>query len=458
MTAQSKSSLKGMLPMIWPIFLELLLQILVGYVDQLMIANVRQDAIGAIANANQVLNILLFVFSMISMATTILIAQYRGAGEDDQIPKVITLSCAVNLLLGLTAGSVIGACSGAFFRLMRVPDVFLAPASEYLHIVGGFCFLQSLSLTLSAVFRSHKLMRQSMLVSVSMNLVNIVGNALLIYGIGPFPALGVRGVAIATVVSRLTGLMLFGVLVHRHFRGCVSLAHLRPFPWTLLRQIFRIGIPAGGESFSYNITQVIILTMVNSFGPDATTAKSYCSMISSFALLYCQSVSQVTQIVVGYHVGAHDFDAADRVARAAALSSLLVTTSLSFFVYLMCSPIFSLFGASEAVKALCRQVMCIEVFRQFGRSFNMLYLFALQGAGDIRFPIAVGIADSWIMVIGGGYILGCVMGFGLCGIWFAMALDENIRGTIFVLRWRKGTWKYRSILEKGHGGGEAGRE
>lgn len=441
-----KTSLRSMLKLVWPIFIELLLQILVGNIDQIMISNYQQDAVGAIANANQVLNILLLMFSMISMATTILISQYKGAGDTGQIDAVVTLSFVMNLVLGLGIGVLLVSMSGLFFQWMNVPAVFLAPATEYIQIVGSCCVFQALFLTFAAVFRSHQMMKVSMFASIVMNLTNVAGNALLIYGVGPIPALGVKGVALATVISRIAGLILLIAVFYRSMNGRLRLKHLRPFPVQLLNKILLIGLPAGGESFSYNITQLVILTMVNGFGPDATTARTYCSMIAQIALLYCLSVSQATQVVVGFQVGARQYDAADKTARMAALSSLIITTSLSALIYLLCDPLFSLFGASASVRALCKQVMLIEILLQFGRSFNMLYLRALQGAGDIRFPIAVGIADTWIVVVGLGYLLGCVLGFGLCGIWFAMALDENIRGGIFTVRWHSGVWKKKTLI------------
>ena len=133
------------------------------------------------------------------------------------------------------------------------------------------------------------------------------------------------------------------------------------------------------------------------------------------------------------------------IAKRAALSSTLVTTLCSFVICLFIQPVLGLFNATPAVKALCQKVMYIEILLQFGRSFNMLYIRALQGAGDIRYPVAIGILDNWITVVGLGYVFGCMLHWGLPGVWLAMALDENIRGLIFIFRWRGGEWKQKVL-------------
>lgn len=438
-------SFRHMLSLVWPIFIELLLQMLVGNVDQMMVARYSQDAVGAIANANQVLNILLLVFSMMSMATTILVAQSKGAQNHRQLEVIYTLSCVVNLFLSLLVSAAIFLFGDVFFRWMNVPEVFIEPAREYLRIVGGFCFLQALFMTFSAIFRSNQMMRTGMLVSIVVNIANVLGNAVLIHGMGPIPALGVKGAAIATNFSRLAGTAVLIFVFYHHLHGRIRLAHLRPFPTKLLMKLLAVGVPSGGESFSYSISQLVVMTFINSFGPDSVTAKAYCQMISSFAVLYCLAVSQVTQVLVGHEVGARRFDAADRITKRAALSSTMITTVCSLIICMLIQPLLTLFDATPEVKALCQKVMYIEVLLQFGRSFNMLYIRALQGAGDIRYPITIGILDNWITVVGLGFVLGRVLGLGLPGVWLAMALDENIRGLIFIFRWRSGKWKTKVL-------------
>lgn len=438
---------KSVYALAWPVFIELMMQFLVGNVDQMMIASFQQEAVGALSNANQILGVLLLAFNMVSMATTILVSQYRGAGDEGGLEAIYTLSCTLNLVLGVAGSVFIYVFDEVLFGLMDVPTAFRAGAREYLHIVGGACVVQSLFSVFLAILRSNQLMKSGMKISLLINIINVAGNALLLYGLGPFPALGIRGVAIATVFSQTVGLFVVIWVFCAKVQGRIRLAHLRPFPVGLLWKLVKIGIPAGGESFSYNMTQLVLLRFINGFGEDSILAKTYCTTVSSFSVLYCIAISEVLQIIVGYHAGAREYDQANLQVRRVVRSSLAVTLPLCVMVYVCLRPILALFHASEPVVQLCRDVMLIEILRQSGRSFNMVYLRALQGAGDIRYTIVIGILSMWVLVVGGGYMMGCVLGWGLCGVWLAKALDELIRGCIFRRRWASRIWRSCSLVQ-----------
>ena len=446
---QSHASGAELLHLTWPIFLELLLQIMVGNVDQFMVASYDQNAVGGIANANQILNIFLLVFSMISMATSILISQYRGAGKERQIHQIYTLSCVVNLALGLLIGLLLQLLSGPLFRMMNVPSAFQAAADTYIHHVGVFSFVQALYMTFTAIFRSNHQMTIGLVISCITNLVNVLGNFFLIRGFGPLPAMGVQGAAIATNLSRGIGLAAMVFLFHHRLHGRLQLRSLRPFPFTLLRQMLAIGVPAGGETFSYNITQIMVMTFINSFGVVSAMAYSYCHTITYFATLYCAAISQTVQILVGYYAGAQNDAAAKSLVRWAVRTSMCFTLCGSTLIFLFSQPLLSLFGAAEAVKQLGKTVLLMDIFRQLGRSYNLLYIRALQGAGDIRFPVTLGIVCMWTFVVGLGYVFGQVLGMGLAGIWLAMMLDEHFRGLVFHRRWKSGIWmdKARRLVQ-----------
>lgn len=438
---------KNLNALVWPVFIELLMQFLVGNVDQMMIASFQQEAVGALSNANQIMSVMLLTFNMVSMATTILVSQYRGAGDEKGLETIYTLSCALNLVLGVAASVLIGGFDDRLFELMDVPLAFRPGAKEYLHIVGGACVVQSLFSVFLAILRSNQMMKSGMKVSLLINVINVAGNAVLLHGYGPFPALGIRGVAIATVFSQTVGLLFVICVFYKKVGGRIRLAHLIPFPGRLLWQLVRIGIPAGGESFSYDMTQLVLLRFINGFGADSILAKSYCSTISSFSVLYCIAISEVLQIIVGYHVGAKEYDQADLMVKRVVRSSLMVTVPLTAAVCVWIKPILTLFHASQPVVKLCQSVMMIEILRQSGRGFNMVYLRALQGAGDVRYTIGIGILSMWVLVVGGGYMLGCALGWGLCGVWLAKALDELIRGCIFRSRWASDVWKKLSVVQ-----------
>ncbi len=439
-------SLGGMLKLIIPIFVELLLQVLVGNIDQMMLSSYSQDSVGAVANANSILNVFMLAFSMISLATTILAAQFIGAGRKEKVEEVYSVSIFMNIFFGLLISALLVLLRRPLFTAMRMDERFYGDASVYMLIVGGFSFLQSLYLTYTAIFRSKRMMNITMFVSIAMNIVNVIFNYLLISGVWFFPKMGVAGAATATVISRAAGVLTLMFIFRRRMKERIRIRYMRPFPKEMLKKLVAIGLPSAGESFSYQLSQAVLLSVINGFGADSTNAKAYCAIIVQFSFLYCIAVSQSAQICVGYHVGAREYDKADKLTKKLILTSIVITSICTVTIYLLHTTILSWFNVSAPVMALCGQVLLVDIALEFGRSFNSVLIRALQGAGDVRYPIVIGIIAMWTISVGLGCLFGVVFGLGLMGVWMGMAADECIRGIIFAFRWKSGAWKQKTLI------------
>lgn len=435
-----------LLKLTWPVFVELILQMLVGNIDQFMVGQYSQLSVGAIGNANQILNVLIITFSVVSTAAMILISQYLGANDQEKVHQLYTVSFLANTVLSLLIGAVLLFCNRPIFQWMRVPEELMAESQQYISIIGGCLFLQAMQLTLSAFFRSHAMMRESMVVSVVVNLVNVGGNAVLINGMFGLPALGVVGAAISSNLSRVAGLAIMFWLFSHKLGARFSLRHLRPFPTGLLRQLLHIGLPSGGESLSYNMTQVFIMTFVNLFGAVSINTKVYASMFAMCSYLFSSAIGQASQVIVGYLVGAGDLHHANRQVWYTCRLAMLASTAVAILLAVFSGPIFGIFTSNPAVIQLGRTVMFIEIFLEWGRSVNIVMVRCLQAAGDIRFPVTLGILSAWTVAVLGGYLIGVVAGMGLAGIWIAMACDECIRALVFLVRWKSGAWKNKSFV------------
>lgn len=436
-----------LLKLTWPVFVELILQMLVGNIDQFMVGQYSQLAVGAIGNANQILNVLIITFSVISTAAMILISQYRGANDQQKVHQLYTLSFSVNTAFGLVIGVALLLCNQSIFQLMQVPEELMEGSRIYISIIGSCLFLQAIQLTLSAFFRSHAMMKESLVVSVVVNLVNIGGNMLLINGMFGLPALGVAGAAIASNLSRMAGLAIMLRLFYKKLNARFSIRYLRPFPTKMLRQLLRIGLPSGGESLSYNMTQVFIMTFVNLFGAVSINTKVYASMFAMCSYLFSSAIGQASQVIVGYLVGAGDLRSANRQVWYTCRLSMLVSLGVASVLWVLSKPIFGIFTSDSAVIELGAAIMFIEIFLEWGRSVNIVMVRCLQAAGDIRFPVVLGILSAWTVAVLGGYLIGVAAGYGLIGIWAAMACDECIRAVVFLFRWKSGAWKNRAFVE-----------
>lgn len=435
-----------LLRLTWPIFVELFLQMLMGNVDQVMISHYSDTAVAAVGNANQILNFLILTFNVLCTASIILITQYRGAGDKQHAEQVYSVAFFTNLAISAAISLLIFTLNRPIFRLMQVPDDVIGQSSLYIVITGGFIFLQAISLTFAAFLRSNAFMVQSMTASIAINLVNIAGNALLIHGFGPIPPLGVAGVAISTTVSRAIGVFMLYRMFRRYVGGHISLRALRPFPKSLLRKLLGIGLPSAGENFAYSLSQITILSFINLFGTAVITTKVYASMLAMISYIFASAITQATQVVIGHLLGARRVDETHRQVMSTLRVSMLISFIASLSLCLFARPLLSLFTDSAEVLALGQKIMFVELFLEQGRAVNICFVRCLQTAGDIRFPVTIGILSTWIVAVGLSWLFGVVLGFGIVGIWCAMAIDECLRAVLFIFRWRAGGWREKNLV------------
>lgn len=431
--------------LVWPIFIEMILTMLVGNVDQYMVASYSQNSVAAIGNANQILNLLLILFTLVSTATTILVSQYIGSNNKQKVSVIYTLSFFVIIVFSAIITIIILLFSRQIFNLMDVPAELMQDALSYIQMVGSFLFLQGLIATFSAIFRSNRRMKDTMLISIGLNLTNVLFNALLVNGIGPIPALGVLGAAIATNISRLVGVVLFILLFIRKFDTRISFRSLKPFPKKELIKLMGIGIPSGGELINYSMAMTSILRVVNTFGkaigPFIINTKVYASTLAWFSFIFAAAVGQASQVVIGNMMGAGEIDKVDKRVMKTLRNSVLVALFMSVTMYVFSDFLYGIFTDDPRVLELGKKIMFIEIFLELGKSTNITLVRSLQATGDTRYPVTIGIFSMWIIAFGMAYFLGSVCGLGLVGVWIGMALDEDIRAIIFLIRWKKGKWR-----------------
>lgn len=436
-----------LLKLTWPIFLELMLQMLVSNVDQMMVSRSSDTASAAIGNANVVTNLLLISFSVINMASTILISQYMGSGNKRDVAQTYTVSTAANVVFGMFVSLALFFCSPWMFTMMKLAPEIMPEACVYLQIIGGGMIFQAIYLTFSAFLRCNALTKESMFISVVINFVNIFVNLLLINGaFGVIPAMGVAGAAIASVISRVIGCVLIIYIFYKNVSERLSWQHLRPFPADRLKKLLRLGIPSGGESVSYNFSQLFIQTTCNLLPLYVITSRVYCNIFATLSYVFSMSIGQANQIVVGYLMGGRHLEDTHKRVMSTLKSACLISFIVSLAIYFASDFLFGFLTNDPEILAMCKTVMLLDIVLEQGRAGNIVLYRALQATGDIRLPILVGVGVVWTVAVGGSYLLGITLGWGLAGIWAAMIADECIRAIFAFFRWRHGDWRKTQVM------------
>lgn len=430
----------------WPIFIQSLLSMCLGYIDTLMISRYSDTAVGGIGNANQITGFLTLAFSIISTATAVITAQYLGAKIRNKINTIYSVSMAFNLVLSLLISLIILIFNRPILKMMNVQKIMFEDASSYMVIVGGFIFLEAVFDIYSQIFRSNGKTKIGMVISIVMNLTNITGNYMFLYGPLKFLHLGVKGVALSTTISRVVAVIIAIIYFKKNIDGSISIKYLIPFDFEIFKKLLLVGLPSAGENISYNVAQIILLMFINSLSAVAVNTRIYANILSSFAYLFSISSAMATSIIVGHLVGGKEYDNAYTKVLNTLKKAMVLSIIIAIINYIISPFTFGLFTDNSKVVSLGHKIMFICIFLEIGRCTNLVVINSMRAAGDIKFPTFLGMASMWGISVFGGYILGIVMGFGLQGIWIAMALDEIVRGIVVLARWINGNWRGKRII------------
>lgn len=430
-----------------PIFIETLLVMMLGAVDTFMLSRHSDNSVAAVGVVNQIMNLVFLLFEVISIGTSILCSQYIGAKRQDKVIQTVGISLLFNLFSGLLISTCLYFTAEGILLMMGLRPDLMSEGLPYMKIVGGFAFLQAISLSLSASLRSADKAKYPMYVAVAVNIINIIGNYTLIFGKFGMPALGVQGAAISTSFCRLVSVILLMVLLMKKHIPSFPKQLFTPFPWVELRNLLKIGIPSAGEHMSYSLSQVVISYFINMIGNQALATRTYVVNIVMFTYIFALSIAQGGAILIGHLVGMKKVKAAYVIGKRVMRLGTATSVILTFVTAVFGRQLMSLLTSDPWIIATGASILWIEVLLENGRALNFFGVNALRSAGDIYYPVCVGIVVMWGIQVVGSYILGISLGWGLVAMWAVFALDENIRGLIFLRRWNSFRWVGKGFLK-----------
>ena len=428
-----------------PIFVEIALVVLVGFVDMLMLSSCGDGAVAAVGLATQIIMLIFLVYRFAASGVAVVCAQYHGAGLRKRLVQVVGAALIFNALLGLGASALLYFKAEVILRMMGLRGELMADGVTYLRIAGALSFFQAMSFTFSASLRSVDRVRSPMIATAVANVVNIVGNYLLIFGHCGCPKLGVAGAAWATAASQGVAMMI--LLVHHtrvHIRR-YPLAWFCPFPWREFAVIFRIGFPAMAEEFSYCLSQAVAIYFINQISTEALTTRTYISNSVMFTYLFGVSLVQGGDILVGHYVGRCRYKAAYLLGKFFYCRSIAVTLCCSGALALMGPWVLGFLTNNPEIIRLGTVILWIDCILEIGRMRNIFSCWTLRAVGDVFYPMVVGITFQWLIAVGLFWVVSIPLGCGLLGAWCVFALDENVRGCILIRRWHAKAWMGKSL-------------
>lgn len=435
-----------MLALTVPIFFESLFRMLVSSVDTVMLSSYSQGAVAAVGMTAQYVFFIQILFNVICIGVTIVLAQYIGANRHTELKQVAQASTVMILIIAVVMTFAVSLGAGPLLNTYTLDPDVRQYAVQYLVILGGFgSIFTAFNMLQSSILKAYGYTKDALFVSITANLINVIGNAFSLYGFFGIPVLGVPGVAVSSVISQLVSCFIFAYKIQKKSDVYFSLKGITKVPARIYKTILSIGIPTAGENLSYNVAQIVIMAMITTLGTAAMSSQVYVQTIVRFVFVSAMAIGTAVQIKTGYFVGARQPDKAYKALYKYQAIGTACSIVLILIVNLVKTPLISIFTSDPEIVSTVSSLLIFSIYIEFGRSLNLISIGALKGAGDVRFPVLYGIFSMWFFMVLGSYLLGIVSGLGMIGIWLSTGTDETLRGIVMIFRWKSKRWQSKAI-------------
>lgn len=450
-TERNKYQEQTLFEITWPLFIEISLRMSMGILATLILSGYSDNAVAGVGVANQIMIIFIFVFNVTAIGATILIGQNLGANRLAEARRIARSAFGFNVWVGIILTVALVAGRERILGFYGLSGEVYQYANTFLTVTGLFLFLEAVSSALSALLRSYGYTKESMVVTVVTNVISLFGYLIAIRGWFGLPVTGVFGISVSIVLARLFLMTTLFYFVYQRLRLRFYLKDAFSINKTDVKALLSIGIPSAGENLSYQLSQVVITSFVAMIGDAALAARVYILNISMFCYLFTFAMAQGTQILVARFIGARQYRRALKRGLKTLGISMLVSTAVALLVAITGRTLLSLFTDDPEILAIAVPVLWAIVFIEPGRAMNLVLMSSLKSAGDVRFPVVIGIISMWGVAVSLSYVLGISFAIGLLGVWIAQGIDEWLRGFFALKRWISQPWKKRSLLREKSG-------
>ncbi len=432
----------------WPIFIESLLHMSLRTADTFMLSQVSDEAVASVGVANQVIMFMFFLFQFVATGTSVIVAQYLGAKKYDEINKYVGNGILLNFFFGLFVATILIVFSKQFLSIFQLEPHLLAEARIFLIIVGGALVFQAMSITMSVIIQTYGFTKETMFVSGGMNIINIIGNYLFIYGALGFPQWGVTGVAISTAVSQGIAFITFALVLYYRVKLKITWNDMIEIQKERLKKVLGIGIPSSMTIISYSLSQIVTTSFITLLGTQMLATRIYTLNLLFFIMILGISLGRGSQIITGHLIGAGKMDEAFKVGRRNVRLSIVLALLMTLVIVLIREPLLGIFTEDPAIIQMGALLLILGFLLEPGRCLNLVYGATLQAAGDARFMMMVSVLVIWLFSVPLYYLLGIHFGWGLIGIWAAFIADEWVRGILLWARWRGRKWEEKALVKQ----------
>jgi putative MATE family efflux protein len=426
----------------WPAILENLMNTAVYVLDSVFVGRLGTQAFAAVGQTSMIMMTVTFSLSGVGIAAGAIVA--RNIGRKDHASA--SEAAGQGMLLGTMIGVVVTVLGMMFAETVLMwlgtPSDVIEAGTRYLQIVFAGSIFRMVSFVGGGVLRAAGDTRTPMWASAGMNLFNVVGNLVLIFGLGPFPRMETDGAALATCLSFVVGAV---VIVLRLFRSGglihVSFDQIRRYIPSVQKSIIRISLPNMAEQLLFQGGYWIFLWIVTSLGTVSLAAHFMAVRVESFSYMPVFGLAVAVSTLVGQNLGAGRVDLAEIAVRRSMQIGMAFTVVIGAAFIAMPEPFVAMFSPEAAVfplACLCVQIAALDLP---GDTILMMCTAAMRGAGDTITPMVISVIGAVFLRVGVIYLFAITWEMGLPGVWYGTVVDWTVRGAAGYILYKRGRWK-----------------
>lgn len=438
-TTSSKEKIKIILLLAMPAVVENFFQMNVGFVDTLFVSQLGLIEVSAVGVTNAILAVYIAIFMSLGVAVNVYVAKYIGADQPEKANKITQQAILLASALGLLLGAVTLFFAGPLLQLMGIEEAVLGPAKVYFRIIAIPSIFMALMFAFSSILRGTGDTKTPMKVTIGINLVNIGLDYVLIFGFWFIPPLGIEGAAIASLTSRIIGSGLLFWYVYRSGKLTLKKQYWRVDrrqQWDLIT----LGSPVGAERLVMRVGQVLYFGFVVAIGTRTFAAHQIAGSIETFSYMIATGFATAATILTGQQWGANRYDEAKQYAKLSTLVGIVAMILFGAVLFFFGGWAGHFFTNDPDVIDQISTALKIGGLYQPILAIVLILTAAFNGGGNTKFPMYITTIGIWGIRTLFVYLLGLQLGWGIAGVWIAIALDNIFRAVFLWIWFQRGRW------------------
>ncbi|MGN7765093.1 MATE family efflux transporter [Paenibacillus sp. 22594] len=430
----NKQKIKIILALAVPAMIENFLQTVVGFVDTLFVSNLGLNEVAAVGVSNAIVAVYIAVFMAIGVGTSSLIARSVGAGQVDQAKAIARQSTWISVIAGIIFGLATLFFAEPLLRIMGAEPSVIKQGVVYFQIVAIPSVFLALMTIFGSILRAAGNTKTPMKVGIWINLIHIVLDYVLIFGLFDWAGGGIAGAAWATSIVRIIGAIVLYLYIRK---SKLSFSIWKGSASEYTMPLLKLSGPAAAERLIMRFGQVLYFGLIVRLGTDVYAAHVLAGNIEVFSYMPGYGLAIAATTLVGQHLGAERKQDAYQYGMLTAWIAVVFMGVVGVLLFFFSPLAASWFTKDKDVIHMVTTALRIDAFAQPFLAIGLVIAGALQGAGDTKSPMYSTTIGMWLIRVVGVYVLCIYLGMGIAGVWLSITIDLIIRAAFLLYRFRK---------------------